>query len=232
MNFQNLTAFALDGIAHAAEALVGKAVGARDRTALETAVRLGLKWALWFAAGFSLAYVLAGPALQHLRVEAAGLRGEHQPVACAIQRIATLEEGDVPAGCDLIDEEASAALFDTPPLPPSDRDPEDLAALLYTSGSTGRPKGVMLSHHNAVSFVDWCSEVFAPRPEDRFSSHAPFHFDLSILDIHLALKHGATLVLVSAEVGKDPARLAPLIAAERISIWYSAPSRAGGSGPK
>jgi hypothetical protein len=40
----------------------------------------------------------------------------------------------------------------------------------------------MLSHENAVSFVDWCSETFAPTAADRFSSHAPFHFDLSILD--------------------------------------------------
>jgi amino acid adenylation domain-containing protein len=111
-----------------------------------------------------------------------------------------------------------------PPVPTATPPPDALAYILYTSGSTGRPKGVMLSHRNAVSFVDWCSEVFEPRPEDRFSSHAPFHFDLSILDIHLALKHGATLVLVSAEIGKDPARLAPLIAEERISIWYSAPS--------
>ena len=71
--------------------------------------------------------------------------------------------------------------------------PEDdsLAYILYTSGSTGKPKGVMLSHENAVSFVDWCSEVFEPRPEDRFSSHAPFHFDLSILDLHVPLRHGA-----------------------------------------
>src|SRR5262245_21211548 len=99
-----------------------------------------------------------------------------------------------------------------------------LAYILYTSGSTGKPKGVMLTHENAVSFVDWCSEVFEPRPEDRFSSHAPFHFDLSILDIHLALKHGATLVIVGEEIGKDPQRLGPLIAEQRISIWYSAPS--------
>ena len=99
-----------------------------------------------------------------------------------------------------------------------------LAYILYTSGSTGRPKGVMLSHRNAVSFVDWCSDTFEPTPEDCFSSHAPLHFDLSILDVHVALKHGATLVLVGAEVGKDPARLAPLIAEERITIWYSAPS--------
>ena len=34
----------------------------------------------------------------------------------------------------------------------------DLAYILYTSGSTGKPKGVMLSHENAISFVDWCSE--------------------------------------------------------------------------
>lgn len=102
--------------------------------------------------------------------------------------------------------------------------PGDLAYILYTSGSTGKPKGVMLSHENAVSFVDWCSEVFEPRATDRFSSHAPFHFDLSILDIHVALKHGAALVLVAEDAGKDPLRLAPLIAEERVSVWYSAPS--------
>jgi amino acid adenylation domain-containing protein len=102
--------------------------------------------------------------------------------------------------------------------------PGELAYILYTSGSTGKPKGVMLSHENGASFVDWCSEVFEPRTSDRFSSHAPFHFDLSILDVHVSLKHGATLVLVGEDIGKDPERLAALIAAERISIWYSAPS--------
>jgi MATE family multidrug resistance protein len=61
MNFQNLTAFGLDGLAHAAEALVGKAVGQKRRDALEAAVRLTLKWSLVFAVGFTLLYVLAGP---------------------------------------------------------------------------------------------------------------------------------------------------------------------------
>ncbi len=102
--------------------------------------------------------------------------------------------------------------------------PSDLAYILYTSGSTGKPKGVMLSHENAVSFVDWCSETFAPTAADRFSSHAPFHFDLSILDIYVCLKHGATLALIGEDIGKDAPRLAQLIADERISIWYSAPS--------
>ncbi len=99
-----------------------------------------------------------------------------------------------------------------------------LAYILYTSGSTGRPKGVMLSHGNAACFIDWCSDVFKPNEHDRFSSHAPFHFDLSILDIYVSLKHGATLVLVEEQLGKEPARLAPWIAEKKITVWYSAPS--------
>ena len=103
-------------------------------------------------------------------------------------------------------------------------EPGQLAYILYTSGSTGRPKGVMLSHANAACFIDWCSDVFEPNETDRFSSHAPFHFDLSILDIYVAIKHGATLVLVEEQLGKEPARLAPWIAEKKITVWYSAPS--------
>ncbi len=101
---------------------------------------------------------------------------------------------------------------------------DDLAYILYTSGSTCQPKGVMLSHRNALSFVQWAGEVLGPNEHDRFSSHAPFHFDLSILDIYVAIKHGATLVLISHKLGKEPTLLAPFIAERRITVWYSTPS--------
>jgi amino acid adenylation domain-containing protein len=103
-------------------------------------------------------------------------------------------------------------------------EPDALSYILYTSGSTGKPKGVMLTHRSAKAFVDWCSDVFQPRPDDRFSNHAPFHFDISVLDLYTSLKHGTTLVLVSEEAGKDPLVLAKLIADTKITIWYSAPS--------
>ena len=65
-------------------------------------------------------------------------------------RLATLEEGDVPSGCTVLAEDALWPLAEAADaaLPPSQADPEALAAILYTSGSTGRPKGVMLSHAN------------------------------------------------------------------------------------
>jgi acyl-CoA synthetase (AMP-forming)/AMP-acid ligase II len=64
-------------------------------------------------------------------------------------RLATLEDGDVPADCAMIGEvevlDASRS-FDATPA--SDAEPEEIAAILYTSGSTGKPKGVVLSHAN------------------------------------------------------------------------------------
>ncbi len=63
LNFQHLTAFGLDGIAHAAEAMVGKAIGEKRRDALAHSVRLTLKWSVIFALGFTVVYVLAGPTI-------------------------------------------------------------------------------------------------------------------------------------------------------------------------
>lgn len=118
-----------------------------------------------------------------------------------------------------LDEQSPAPVVDT-----VQSAPDDLAYILYTSGSTGKPKGVMLSHANALSFIDWCSRTFEPRPDDVFSSHAPFHFDLSVLDIYVPLKHGASLVLIGENAGKEPLALSRIIADRRITVWYSAPS--------
>ena len=63
VNLQHLTSFGLDAFAHAAEALVGKAIGARQQQALQRSVHLTMKWSLIFSVGFTLAYIFFGPLL-------------------------------------------------------------------------------------------------------------------------------------------------------------------------
>ena len=63
MNFQYLLSYGLDGLAHAAEALVGKAFGARDKRAVKAAVAASLKWSLVLAVALCGIFIVVGPAL-------------------------------------------------------------------------------------------------------------------------------------------------------------------------
>ncbi len=101
---------------------------------------------------------------------------------------------------------------------------DDPAYILYTSGSTGRPKGVVLSHRAALGFVDWSIATFTPTPDDRMTSHAPFHFDLSTFDLFVTLVSGASVRLLrSTEVMLAP-WLAKKVGEWGTTIWYSVPS--------
>lgn len=101
---------------------------------------------------------------------------------------------------------------------------KDIAYIIFTSGSTGVPKGAMITHANALSFLDWCSSLFRPDETDRFANHAPLYFDASVFDIYLSVKHGASVHLVSDELAKRPADLAAFIASRRLTYWLSTPS--------
>lgn len=100
----------------------------------------------------------------------------------------------------------------------------DLAYILYTSGSTGTPKGVMLTHRNCLAFVEWAAETFAITAQDRLSSHAPLHFDLSTFDLYAAALAGAPVVLVPPAVSVFPSEVRRFIETAGITVWYSVPS--------
>lgn len=63
LNFLTFAAFGLDGFAHAAETLVGGAVGARDRESLRAAVRTSTIWALGTAGVLAGGFLLLGEVL-------------------------------------------------------------------------------------------------------------------------------------------------------------------------
>ncbi len=58
LNFLMLISYGLDGFAYAVEAMVGRAIGRRDRQGLREAIVLNLGWALLIALTFSLLFAV------------------------------------------------------------------------------------------------------------------------------------------------------------------------------
>jgi amino acid adenylation domain-containing protein len=129
---------------------------------------------------------------------------------------------DLPSGTRVVGSVAVDAQAETAPA--SRTIGLDLAYVLYTSGSTGEPKGVMLSHRNGLAFVEWAVDEFGVRPEDRLSSHAPLHFDLSTFDLFAASASQATVVLVPRTTSMFPVEVVRFIDGQGITVWYSVPS--------
>ena len=76
LQFLEITAFALDGFAFAAEALVGQAVGARSRGRVRRAAIITSQWGLGGAALLALCFWLAGPVIVDLMATSPEVRAE------------------------------------------------------------------------------------------------------------------------------------------------------------
>ncbi|MEK6205693.1 MAG: MATE family efflux transporter, partial [Amylibacter sp.] len=76
MQFVEITAYALDGFAFAAEAMVGSALGSKNRAALRRAAILSSQWALVGAVFLTLVFAIFGPAIINLMTTAADVRIE------------------------------------------------------------------------------------------------------------------------------------------------------------
>ena len=76
LNFQALMALGLDGFANATEALVGKAVGAKDRKAFVVNVKTATFWSFVVAISFALIYAVAGKSMINLLTDIMPIRTE------------------------------------------------------------------------------------------------------------------------------------------------------------
>lgn len=101
---------------------------------------------------------------------------------------------------------------------------DELAYILYTSGSTGAPKGVAITHAQSLAFVHAATPVFEATEQDVFCSHAPFNFDLSIIDLFCAFSAGAAVSLIPEKWLSFPAKISSWIEDSGITVWNSVPS--------
>jgi MATE family multidrug resistance protein len=74
LQFLEITAFALDGFAFAAEALVGGALGARDRPRLRQSALMASYWGVGLSIPLALFFLLAGPLLIDIMTTAPEVR--------------------------------------------------------------------------------------------------------------------------------------------------------------
>lgn len=74
LNGLSVTAYALDGLAHAVEALCGRAIGARDRLALRRALVVAAGWSALASLIFSLAFLVFGETFIRLQTDILSVR--------------------------------------------------------------------------------------------------------------------------------------------------------------
>ncbi|KAB8143113.1 amino acid adenylation domain-containing protein [Chloroflexia bacterium SDU3-3] len=102
--------------------------------------------------------------------------------------------------------------------------PDHPAYVIYTSGSTGRPKGVVVPHAGIINRLRWMQAEYRLGADDRVLQKTPSSFDVSVWEFFWPLLEGATLVVARPDGHKDPAYLAELIQAERITTIHFVPS--------
>lgn len=100
---------------------------------------------------------------------------------------------------------------------------EAIAYLLFTSGSTGQPKGVMVSHGNAMHYIEFVIARYGFHSEDRLSQTFDLTFDLSVHDMFVAWHSGACVCCPSQ---KQMIKPGAFISNSRLTAWFSVPSTA------
>ena len=106
-------------------------------------------------------------------------------------------------------------------IPPTD--PEDPALLHFTSGTTGRPKGALHVHGAVIAHHITGKLALDLHPEDVFWCTAdPGWITGTSYGLIAPLTNGVTMVVDEAEF--DVERWYRILAEERVTVWYTAPT--------
>lgn len=147
-----------------------------------------------------------------------------QPAAILVQAAtAGLVGGlETPPGATIVN---VSELADVPTGPVPVRAAGDSPAIvLYTSGSTGTPKGVEMTHNNLKYAFDRTMHGHAPKHGDIMLHQTAYSFDLSIMQIFMALTVGATLCVATETTRQDSRLIAKLIRDRGVTSTLATPT--------
>ena len=154
------------------------------------------------------------------------------PVLLTVRGLAGELGGPLEPGAHSADSPTRVICLDEEPTEETGRDempaakvgPDNLAYVIYTSGSTGTPNGVLVPHRGAVNLIREAASLYRVTPESRILQTASVGFDASVLEIFLALAHGASLCLVREEERLTPAVLADRLIEQKVTTAVVTPS--------
>ena len=93
---------------------------------------------------------------------------------------------------------------------PTDRAPDDLAAILYTSGTTGRSKGAMLTHRNLLSNAQTLAQLWRFTDQDTLLHALPiFHTHGLFVASNVSLLTGGKMIYLPSFDAETAIRMMP-----------------------
>lgn len=97
------------------------------------------------------------------------------------------------------------------------------AAILYTSGSSGSPKGILVKHEGMRNWTEHVAPLYDLDTEVVLQQTTPM-FDLSLVQIFLALCYGGSLCVVPRHQRGDAEAIVEIIAKHQVTFTCGTPS--------